>query len=159
MAIPDLNAPPEGEEELPDLNNKSAQEEDDDPLQDVVAAGEGGGPEALPCLFHQAADQDVEVHGGATSTGHHFGLNLHETDEEVFRQDKHTVCIQKIIVLVLFLPLLSPKICALFSLSPKNSAIVLNLYLSSPKIIVCCFHFFSKILIVESSNRCHFFPD
>jgi len=157
MAIPDLNAPPEGEEELPDLNNKSAQEEDDGPLQDVVAAGEGGGPEALSCLFHQAADQDVEVHGGATSTGHHFGLNLHETDEEVFRQGKHTVCIQKIIVLVLFLSLLSPKICVLFSLSPKNSAIVLNLYLSSPKIIVYCFHFCPQILIAESSNRCIFF--
>ena len=157
MAIPNLNAPPEEEEELPDLNNKPAQEEDDGPLKDVVAAGEGGGPEALPCLFHQAADQDVEVHGGATSTGHHFGLNLHETDEEVFRQGKHTVCIQKIIVLVLFLSLLSPKICVLFSLSPKNSAIVLNLYLSSPKIIVCCFHFCPKILIAESSNRCHFF--
>jgi len=55
MAILDLNAPPEGEEELPDLNNKPAQEEDDGPLQDVVAADEGGGPEALPCLFHQAA--------------------------------------------------------------------------------------------------------
>jgi len=31
MAIPDLNAPPEGEEELPDLSNKPAQEEDDSP--------------------------------------------------------------------------------------------------------------------------------
>ena len=136
MAIPNLNAPPEEEEELPDLNNKPAQEEDDGPLKDVVAAGEGGGPEALPCLFHQATDQDVEVHGGATSTGDHSGLNQHETDEEVFRQGKHTVCIQKIIVLILFPSLLSPKICVLFSLSPKNSAIVLNLYLSSPKIIV-----------------------
>ena len=66
MAISDLNAPPEEEEELPALNNKPAQEEDDGPLQDVVGAGEGGVPDALPCLFHQAADQDVEVHGGAT---------------------------------------------------------------------------------------------
>ncbi|CAD6204482.1 unnamed protein product [Miscanthus lutarioriparius] len=86
MAIPNLNAPPEEEEELPDLNNKPAQEEDDGPLKDVVAAGEGGGPEVLPCLFHHAADQDVEVHGvhgGDTSTGHHSGLNLHETDESI----------------------------------------------------------------------------
>jgi hypothetical protein len=117
MAIPDLNLPPEGEEELPDLNKE--QEEDDGPLQDVVTAGTGGGPYALPCLFHQAADQDVQVHGGATSTGHH-GLNLHETNEEVFHQGKHTICIQKIIVLVLFLSLLSPKICVLLLLSPKK---------------------------------------
>lgn len=138
MAIPDLNAPPEREEELPDLNKE--EEEDDGPLQDVVRAGERGGPDALPCLFHQAAAQDVEVHEGTRSTGHH-GLNLHETAEQVFHQGKHTVCIQKIIVLVLFLSLLSPKICVLLSLSPNNSAIVLNLSLLSSKIIVCCFHF------------------
>jgi hypothetical protein len=76
---------------------KPAQEEDDGPLQDVVGAGEGGGPDALPCLFHQAADQDVKVHGGATSAGHHFGLNLHETDEEVFHQGKHTILFKRLL--------------------------------------------------------------
>jgi hypothetical protein len=109
MAIPDLNAPLEGEEELPDLNKNPAQQEDDGgPLQEVVGAGEGGGPDGLPRLFHQGADHDVEVHGGATSTGHQFGLDLYETDEQqVFRQGKHIVCIQKIIVLPLFLSSIS----------------------------------------------------
>jgi hypothetical protein len=39
-----LEHTPEEEEELPNLNNKPTQEEDDGPLQDVVGAGEGGGP-------------------------------------------------------------------------------------------------------------------
>jgi hypothetical protein len=40
MAISDLNAPPEGEEELQDLNKKPAQEEDDDdPLQQPTTRG------------------------------------------------------------------------------------------------------------------------
>jgi hypothetical protein len=43
MAISDLNAPPEGEEELPDLNKEPAQEEDDDdPLQQPTMRGTEG---------------------------------------------------------------------------------------------------------------------
>jgi regulator of RNase E activity RraB len=105
-----LNAPPKGEEELPNLNKNPAQQQQEDggPLQEVVRAGEGGGPDGLPLLFHQGAGHDVEVHGGATSTGHQFGFNLHETNEQqVFRQGKHIVCIQNIIVLLLFLSTIS----------------------------------------------------
>jgi len=155
MAIPDLNTP-QRKEELPNLNNKPTQEEDDGPLQDVVGAGEGGGP-----CFTLPLSPSIRSECQSPWRGHQYKTSLWPQSSwnwwRVFHQGKHTICIQKIIVLVLFFSLLSHKICVMLSLSPKNSAIVLNLYLSSPKIIVCCFHFCPKILIAESSNRCHFF--
>jgi hypothetical protein len=52
MTISDLNAPPKGEAELPDLNKEPAQEEDnDDPLQQPTTRGTEGKDKPPPIVY------------------------------------------------------------------------------------------------------------
>jgi hypothetical protein len=122
MAIPDLNAPPKGEEELPNLNKNPAQQQQEDggPLQEVVRAGEGGGQMVyLSSFIKEPAMMSKSMEGPPVQDINLASIFMKLMNNKYFVKVS-TSFVFKILLSCFYFSLLSLKICVWFHCLQKR---------------------------------------